>query len=201
LLDQRVKDNAYLDQPRSALQTRELIFQACSQILRREGLISLTLEAVANEAGISKGGLLYHFPNKEALIEGLFEYHNNIYENRLQELVDLEGNSPGAYLRAYAKASIEQITDPDNASLYASLFSAEERYASAHRIMRDKYVGWQNKVEDCGLDPTWATLLRFAVDGFWFVEMHRYTPPDEERREEIIEMILNLTHAEKLPNF
>ena len=184
---------------RTASRTRNLIFEACSRILRCEGLINLTLEAVADEAGLSKGGLLYHFPTKLALIEALFEYHNNKFEKRLQALAEEEGDDPGAYLRAYAKASIEQITDPDNANLYASLFAAEERYASAHQLMRNKYVDWQEKVENCGLDPAWATLLRTAVDGLWFSEMHRYAPPDEERREEIVEMILNLTHENTIP--
>lgn len=182
-----------------ASQTRQKIFEACSHILQSEGLSNLTLEAVADEAGISKGGLLYHFPNKVALIEALFEYHNDIFETRLLELVELEGDHPGAWLRAYAKASIEQISDPDNVSLYVSLFAAEERYASAHRLMRDKYVAWQKRIDESRLDPDWAMLVRFAVDGLWFAEMHRYAPPDQERRDRIISMILYLTHEKEMP--
>ena len=149
-----------MSRQRIASRTRETIFKACSRILRREGLVNLTLEAVAVEAGLSKGGLLYHFPTKLALIEALFEYHNCKFEDRLEAIAKEEGDDPGAWLRAYAKASIEQITDPKNASLYASLLAAEERYDSAHQLMRNKYVIWQNKVENCGLDPTWATLVR-----------------------------------------
>ena len=182
-----------MTQRRTAAQTRELIFDSCSQILRRDGLASLTLEAVAEEAGLSKGGLLYHFPTKVALIEALFEHHNSLFEVRLQELTAAEDDVPGAWLRAYAKASIEQITDPDCASLYASLFAAEERYASAHQLMREKYVRWQSQVEQSGLDPVWATMLRFAVDGLWFSEMHRYAPPDPKRREAVVNLILQLT--------
>ena len=184
---------------RNSSQTRELIFKACSQILRREGLTNLTLQAVASEAGISKGGLLYHFETKEALIEALFEYHNNIFEERLKELVSLEVESPGAYLRAYAKASVEQMADPENAKLYASLFAAEEKYASAHKLMRQKYIGWQREINQCGLDLDWATVLRFAVDGLWFSEMHQYAPPQPEHREKIVEIILQLTRYIDLP--
>ena len=50
--------------------TRQKILTAASQIVQCKGL-QLTLEAVAKEAGLSKGGLLYHFSNKEALIEGM----------------------------------------------------------------------------------------------------------------------------------
>jgi len=158
-------------------------------------LTNLTLEAVAAEAGLSKGGLLYHFPTKKHLIDALFEHHNQKFETRLEALYqEEEPDDAGAWLRAYARASIEQIIDPDNASLYASLFAAEERYASAHQLMRDKYIDWQQHIEDCGLDPAWATLIRLTVDGLWFAEMHRYAPPGQERREEIIKLILDLTY-------
>jgi AcrR family transcriptional regulator len=188
-----------MEQSRNSSNTRETIFKACSEILRREGLTNLTLQAVASEAGISKGGLLYHFETKEALIEALFEYHNNIFEERLKELLILEGEKPGAFLRAYAKASVEQMSNPDNASLYASLFAAEEKYASAHKLMREKYVNWQDQINQSGLDPDWAILLRFAVDGLWFAEMHRYAPPNPEQRGIIVEMILKLTHSLEVP--
>jgi AcrR family transcriptional regulator len=110
-----------VSQRRTATETRELIFEACSRILRREGLTNLTLEAVSDEAGLSKGGLLYHFPTKESLIESLFEYHNDKFETRVQELVLEEADEAGAWLRAYANASVEQIIDPDNASLAANV--------------------------------------------------------------------------------
>ena len=173
--------------------TRKLIFEASSAILIHEGLTDLTLQAVASKAGVSKGGLLYHFATKDALIEALFEYHNNLFEDRLQELIAQEGDAPGAYLRAYAKASVEQMSDPANAKLYASLFAAEEKYPNAHKLMRQKYTGWQEKIDQCGLDRDMALLLRFAVDGLWFSVIHQYAPPRSERREKILEMILELT--------
>ena len=183
-----------MNQRRDPAETRELIFEACGRILRSNGLSYLTLEKVAEEAGLSKGGLLYHFPNKALLIESLFEYHNSKFEARLSALVAEEGDNGGAWLRAYARASIEQITDPGNASLYASLFAAEERFASAHALMRQKYIDWQEKVDESGLIPAQASLVRFAVDGLWHAEMHGYAPPDEERRAQIIDLILELTY-------
>ena len=180
-------------------ETRKRIFEACSRILRREGFSNLTLAAVADEGGLSKGGLLYHFPSKKELIEGLFEYHNERFEQRLAELAEAEADAPGAWLRAYAKASIEQIVDPDNVSLYASLFAAEERYDSAHRLMREKYEDWQQKVEESGLDPLTATFVRLTVDGLWFAELHRYAPPDPERREQIMSLVLEMTHPTTPP--
>lgn len=179
--------------------TRESIFKACSRILRTKGFTSLTLKAVADEAGISKGGLLYHFPNKSSLIQGLFEYHNNLFEQRLQEILKDEDGKPGAYLRAYAKASIEEAANTKNADLYASLFAAEEKYSGAHRLMREKYERWQTAVENSGLDPSWATFLRLTVDGIWFSLINRYAPPQSEDLEKITAMLLQLTQMNDFP--
>jgi hypothetical protein len=130
------------------------------------------------------------------LIEALFEYHNDKFEQRLEELTLAEGGEEGAWLRAYAKASVEQIVDPATARLYNSLFAAEERYTTAHALMRQKYDNWQEKVEQSDLDPGWATVVRLAVDGLWFTEMHQYAPLDPQRRAEIVEMILQLTRSD-----
>ncbi|MEZ4861465.1 MAG: TetR/AcrR family transcriptional regulator [Caldilineaceae bacterium] len=182
-----------MSQRRSADETRELIFRACSQILQREALAHLTLDAVAAEAGLSKGGLLYHFPTKVALIEALLQYHIDRFNQRLQELLEDEKAALGGWLRAYARASIEQITDPATASLFASLFAAAERYPSVLEVMRRSYVEWQQQVAATPLDPAIALLVRLTVDGFWFTEMYHYAPLNREQRTMVLQEILRLT--------
>jgi len=186
-----------MNQKRSTQETRDLIFAACGQILRREGLARLTLEAVAGEAGLSKGGLLYHFPTKVALLEALFQHHIDRFNRDLQRLVETEEQGPlpegSRWLRAYAKASIAEITDPANASLFASLFAAGERYPTVLDIMRRSYGEWQQQVEASALDPAVALLVRLAVDGFWFTEMYQYAPLRIEQRAAVLREILRLT--------
>lgn len=38
-----------------------------------QGLSAVTVDAVAEQAGITKGGLLYHFPSRTALLSGVYE--------------------------------------------------------------------------------------------------------------------------------
>jgi AcrR family transcriptional regulator len=52
---------------------RDRILVALRDLLSRGGTAAVTLEAVAAAAGVSKGGLLYHFPSKSALYIGLLE--------------------------------------------------------------------------------------------------------------------------------
>jgi len=48
--------------------TQQSIIAAARRIVQRDGVAHLTIEAVAREAGFSKGGVLYHFPTKDSLI-------------------------------------------------------------------------------------------------------------------------------------
>lgn len=62
--------------------TRNRILDAVESLLVQKGVAGLTLEAAAREARVSKGGLLYHFGSKEALLNGVLQ--------RLAEYVTLD---------------------------------------------------------------------------------------------------------------
>lgn len=48
-----------------------VILEAAGAVLRRGGARGLTIDAVAAEAGLSKGGVLHHYGSKDALILAL----------------------------------------------------------------------------------------------------------------------------------
>ncbi|MBB5752373.1 TetR family transcriptional regulator [Prosthecomicrobium pneumaticum] len=54
---------------------RQRILEAAEAVAQQVGPAHLSLDAVAERAGVSKGGLLYHFPSKQALIVAVIEQH------------------------------------------------------------------------------------------------------------------------------
>lgn len=62
----------------------KILFEA-NKIIAKKGLNSFTLEEVAKGAGISKGGLLYHFPSKDKLIQGLIQFYMKQFENKIDK--------------------------------------------------------------------------------------------------------------------
>ena len=62
---------------------RAQLLDAALAVIRRDGAQALTLDAVAAEAGVSKGGVLYHFATKRALIDGLVDRWLDDFEARL----------------------------------------------------------------------------------------------------------------------
>ncbi len=61
------------DEVRPASASRRKILEAAALVAVRDGLGAVTLDAVAKEAKISKGGLLYHFRSKDDLIAAMLE--------------------------------------------------------------------------------------------------------------------------------
>ena len=62
--------------PRSP--ARDRLLDAVEVLLVERGMSGLTLDHVAEHAGVSKGGLLYHVPSKAKLLDGLIERLNEM---------------------------------------------------------------------------------------------------------------------------
>lgn len=68
--------------------TRERILRAADAIATESGAGMVSLDAVAARAGISKGGLLYHFPTKSALLQALVQDYLEKIEALLEDMDD-----------------------------------------------------------------------------------------------------------------
>ena len=74
-----------MDAKRISSGTRERLLEAAEWLTLRDGVAKMTLDAVSREAGVSKGGLLYHFPTKDALIGGMIERFIERFEGDIEK--------------------------------------------------------------------------------------------------------------------
>ena len=56
-----------------AQKTRQHLLDAALEVFWRDGVTRASLQAIAQEAGVTRGSLYWHFKNKEDLFETLFE--------------------------------------------------------------------------------------------------------------------------------
>jgi len=87
--------------------SRQRILEAASELAQKEGSAHLSLDAVAALAGISKGGLLYNFPSKTALLKALVEQFIEKFSITLDEKLERE-DSQSVPLE-YFKVTVEEI--------------------------------------------------------------------------------------------
>jgi AcrR family transcriptional regulator len=161
--------------------TKDRLLDAAGAVVARDGPQALTLEAVAAEAGVSKGGLLYHYGSKRELIEALVAR----WLAEFQRDIDAAG---GGFVQGYVRASDPAGSVADELGLLAALVADP----AVLRTVREQYAIWQDRVEREGSDPVDATVARLAADGLWLAELLGMGPPRGRLREQVLARLLEL---------
>jgi hypothetical protein len=52
--------------------------------------------------------------------------------------------------------------------------------------LRDRYRGWQDRLDRDGVPPHIASAIRFAVDGMWLADVLDLAPARGRRRAQVI---------------
>jgi AcrR family transcriptional regulator len=168
--------------------TRKTILEAASRVTAQNGALNLTLEAVAKEAGVSKGGLLYHFPNKEALISSLIDEHLASWSKAVTNAKDKE---KGAFTRAFVKTTLSPLEL--ETQLSSGLLAAVALSPDLLEPVKKHYAAWQKELEQDGINPVTATLVRLAADGLYFAEVFDLAPPKGKLKKQLETRLLNMT--------
>jgi AcrR family transcriptional regulator len=181
--------------------TKTRILRAAEDVVIRDGVARLTIEGAAQEAGVSKGGVLYHFPTKAALVAAMVERFVQAFDDDL-ERYGADGGRRGDFVRAYLEASVAPTqsagTPPEAADatgdlrerrLGAALIASVSSDPELLRPMRDRFDAWQEAVEGDGLDKATASLVRLCVDGLWLCDVFGLAPVTGGLRDELAEKL------------
>jgi AcrR family transcriptional regulator len=167
--------------------TRAELLKAACKIVLDKGAEALTLEAAANESGISKGGLLYHFPSKKKLIEGMVKYL--IYEMQTSMDREMEKNG-GNFLLAFVNSSINK--NLEQLRISAALFAAIGNDPDLLKPLESRYIEWQKLAMESAPSPEIGTLVRLAMDGLWISDLLNLAPPSATMRKKLTAQIASL---------
>lgn len=139
------------------------MLDAFEAILIGEGPRAATMDATARAAGVSKGGLLYHFASKEALEAGIVE--------RLGVLVDddvaaMEA-SPEGPVAFFLRSSVMQ-NDPIDRAILATSRLAQGGSQAASEALRDVREKWAAAIRPHAKDDASLDLVMLVSDGLYF---------------------------------
>jgi len=147
----------------STTMRRDALLDAAEGLLAHSGSRALTLAAVAQRAGVSKGGLLYHFATKEALVAGLVK---RLITELDEQIARYDDGTPAGYARAYVQATFDTLGEaPQSQRRWAAVVAAA---AEAHMLdpMRDALRRWHRR-DETGADSVALRIVRLAADGLW----------------------------------
>lgn len=154
---------------------RDQILDALEDELLDVGPQAPSLEAVAARADVTKGGVLYHFSTKDALLEALLRRWAQRAEDELEDAAAVDGIA-AAWLNV---SSPEVGRDVRVARSLAALVrsSPDSRLADVVTELAER---WRTRLaRDVG-DPVLAETIRLVGDGIYYAHLVGAPAPDPD---------------------
>ena len=143
--------------------SREHILDTYVNLLIHTGERAATLDAVATAAKVSKGGLLYHFSSKKALLEALAERTVTLAE----EDFDTMAQAPEGASAYYINSSIPS-NNPFDRALIALSRLAQNNTELAQRTLARVQEGWHSLILAELGDEHIARAVLLLGDGMYY---------------------------------
>lgn len=174
------------------------LLDAAAEILIHESAQKLTLNLVAQKAGVSKGGLLHHFPSKEKLLDGLFHRELNLFRDEILATMEKDPVKTGRAARAYI--GLGNASNPLDKS-YIILRQLLSVMLSDSKLSQEwTRIYWQT-IKSTGLFEESSPLMILcclAADGLSLWEILGAEKLNGIQYEEIQNIIEHITHSKKI---
>jgi AcrR family transcriptional regulator len=169
--------------------SRKKILVAAAELATEAGPGRLSLEAVAARAGVSKGGLLYNFPTKAKLMQGLVETY---LEDFTAALDDATGKGE-PLLAAYVRLSLKACEDKrPPASWIFTAMAEDPDFLVPINTFRRKLV---DRLRAEAPDPTTMLVAYLAIEGLRSIKLFGSDVFDKHERSEVATALMAASRA------
>jgi len=155
---------------------RRAILECAARICVERGLTALTIQSVAAEAGVTKGGVFHHFASKQVLVEAVFADLLDQMGREIDRAMAVDPVAHGRFTRAYLD-TVFRSDDLASTNVCAALSIAmltEPGLRTLWRQWLEDRLARHGKTDG----GTTLSLVRLAADGVWLAELML---PDGER--------------------
>ncbi|MCX6405311.1 MAG: TetR/AcrR family transcriptional regulator [Propionibacteriales bacterium] len=149
--------------PPAERSTRDRVLDAFETLLVTQGSRAATLDAVAAQAEVSKGGLLYHFHSKDELVDGML---TRLREQGARDAAAMS-EAPEGPVGYYLETSVDSGSDFDRALIAAGRI-AQENDTRASNALADLREGWFVVLREHLGDESLARTIQLIGDGLYF---------------------------------
>lgn len=113
--------------PEEAAETRRGLLQAALEVFSEKGAGQGTLKEVAARAGVTHGALYWHFANRQALLQALFEQLALPFEAHYLEQLQASRQQALEALEGYLLGLLREISqDPQASRLYRLFYTGSD---------------------------------------------------------------------------
>lgn len=162
---------------------QQVILDAAERVVARDGAASLTLDAVAKEAGVGKATVIYDFKTKQALIEAVVD-RSFLADNARHAALEAElGDQDSPAIRGRIRGGAHAPPE-DFRAVALNLSAALALDPALRRKMQANQADVIARVLDTAASPRGALLAYLAVEGLKFLEFldfHHFAPSERDR--------------------
>ncbi|MFD8495827.1 TetR/AcrR family transcriptional regulator [Amycolatopsis sp. NPDC059657] len=171
--------------------TKQKLFEATLRLASTRGLVGLTVDDIAAEAGVAKGTVYYNFGSKDGLVDALLRYGVGLLSDRLRAAVS--DTDPLEVLESQVDAALEFIAEYPGFSqiLVSEMWRTPGQWHETLTLLREEIISivkeQLQRLDDAGRLPDgvriqtaaaglFGTMLVVALD--WQVFQPRRTRDD-----------------------
>jgi AcrR family transcriptional regulator len=169
--------------------SREKILDAAAELVGEIGAGRLTLESVAERAGLSKGGLLYNFPTKDALLQAMIQRMIDQVASEKDSLRATAAPGPNREARVVTKTLLNICCGGKMQDMATGMMAATAENPSLLDPVRQVIRTTLEQLKESSDDLDAALLGWLATEGLSSLEMHKLSPFSEEDRNRIVKAI------------
>jgi AcrR family transcriptional regulator len=169
---------------------RERVLQAAERVVAEIGAARLTLDAVAQAASVSKGGLLYHFPSKESLLVALAQRYVDNMQHCIESAKGGLAGDRGQALKACVVGILGD--DPRSKAMGAALMAAAANDLALLEVIRERIARYTAEVAESKAHFARAAVVALAVDGLKIRESLRISSFTAQERADIVNELLKI---------
>lgn len=169
---------------------RAKILEAASAIAREIGPGQLSLDAVAARAGVSKGGLLYHFPTKAQLVRALVEGYLEEVQGLMKASEKRRSGTPhpvaSACIHAFSAHCMQAA--PPSAGVLAAIVESPDFIGPVREHNRAVVEG----IRQTSPDPQLGLVAFLAIEGMRALQLFDTDPLTPSERKAVLAALLRL---------
>ncbi|AVJ55097.1 TetR/AcrR family transcriptional regulator [Idiomarina sp. OT37-5b] len=172
---------------------RDAIIDAAEQLVAEQGAAHLTFDALCQETGISKGGLLYHFANKNALLAAMLERMVQQFDALRAHFREQLENDPRRELKSILLASLN--SDAECAQLSSGMLAVAANNPELLEPLQEHVRQTFDAIKNDTPDPQLAELLFFSVHGARLFEQLQLCQHCQADREQFAQKLMTLVDS------
>ena len=184
-----------MDNATRSERSRNAALDAAIAIIARDGPGRLTLDAIARESGLSKGGVMHQFRTKEAVLKALLERQMAHFEEfSTAYMAKVSATSANPELATQLATVREAASAPNSAAL--ALVAAMVENPGLMSLPRDREMKRVAAIKAEAADPDLALLRWAAARGLLLSGLFGMSPLSKAEHDRLFARLLDDTRLQ-----